>query len=278
MANYTKRHSGEKFGHWTLIERTDVDHWLCQCDCGTRKVVRTDTLTRGISESCGCARKEKITEKPRVDYTGKRFNSWVVIGYVGRGKWRFVCDCGTEAIRELHPIKNGISHSCGCQKSARCSKTNYRHGHYGTRLYNVWHGMKYRCNNEKCGAYKYYGGRGIKVCDEWKDFPSFYDWAMGNGYKEGLSIDRIDVNGDYCPDNCRWATPKEQANNKQDTIRYEYGGEMLTVAQIAKKYDIPDASIRYRLHKGISIDDAIADVSRLKEAGEIGGKRICGGT
>lgn len=127
---------------------------------------------------------------------------------------------------------------------------NYKHGGKGTKLYEVWYSMRRRCNCPKSSNYKHYGGRGIKVCEEWNtDFSIFQKWAFDNGYVEGLSIDRIDNNGNYEPLNCRWATLKEQANNQRNTLKIEYKGTTKTLHQWADCLGIKACTLYYRIFK-----------------------------
>ena len=140
----------------------------------------------------------------------------------GRYYWRFRCKyCGKEFVSAGTDFTSGKLLSCGCKRSENVSKAtsarNYKHGKRNTRLYNIWTSMKQRCGNPKANEYENYGGRGITVCEEWeKDFEAFYDWALKNGYAHNLTIDRKDNDKGYYPDNCKWATMKEQQNNRRN--------------------------------------------------------------
>lgn len=125
------------------------------------------------------------------------------------------------------------------------------------RLNSIWIDMKRRCENANYKDFFNYGGRGISVCCEWHNYDTFKEWALANGYKNGLSIDRVNVNGDYEPGNCRWATAIEQANNKRNTIYIEYHGRRFTISELSREYNLPYRTVFDRIKRGWSIDDVV---------------------
>lgn len=141
---------------------------------------------------------------------------------------------------------------------------NYKHGLKHTRLYSIWNGIKIRCLNPNFIRYKDYGGRGITICDEWKnDFQAFYDWAMSNGYADNLTIDRIDNNGNYEPSNCRWVAMDVQANNSRHCRNIEFNGEVHSLSEWARITGIPRYTLNNRINQyGWSIEDALTRPNR----------------
>lgn len=195
-----------------------------------------------------------------LDLVGKRFGSLLVIerkgsDEKGQSLWFCRCDCGTEKVVRGHDLKGGTK-SCGC--SRRYNTGLYKHGLSNTRLHRIWRSIQDRCYNQNNQDYIHYGGRGITVCDEWKDdFLIFYNWAIENGYNENLTIDRIDVNDGYSPQNCRWVSMKTQANNKRNNKVFTFNGKTLTISQWSKETGIKYGDIQNRLNYGYSFEEAI---------------------
>lgn len=197
--------------------------------------------------------------KPK-DYSQYEFKHCKPLYFVSTSKrgaiWHFKCECGKEFENYIANVKYGTT-SCGCRKKKNGGNRKI-HGMYQTRLYRIWNGMKQRCTNPKNKKYTDYGGRGIKVCNEWNNFVVFREWAMANGYCDNLSIDRIDNDGNYEPNNCRWATSKEQADNKRSTRKITYKGEQKTFNQLAETFGLPPKIIRQRIDNyGWSVEKAL---------------------
>lgn len=196
----------------------------------------------------------------RTDITGQKFGMLTVIERDGYGVdkdgkhyslWKCQCECGNITTISQHLIVTGEKRSCGCLRKQFKSTKGERHGMSGTRLYTTYRMMLARCENPTDHHFKDYGGRGIKVCDEWKNsFNSFYEWAIANGYTDNLTIDRIDVNGNYEPNNCRWATNTQQQRNKRNNKRHLVNGEYLLIKEISEKYNIPEETLRGRMRYG----------------------------
>lgn len=224
---------------------------------------------------------------PRVkDLTGQKYNMLTIIKQSGinkqnRAMWLCRCDCGNEKILAGHDIINGSTKSCGClaketrkenfskrwENKIKKVKKPKRIIKYGkmTRHLKIYKGMKDRCYNPKNKRYKDYGGRGIKICDEWlKDYNAFLKWALENGYDENLTIDRIDVNGNYEPSNCRWATSKQQAFNRRSNHRITINGENKTITEWSEIRNIKITTICARIRRGMNEVDAIITPLKTK--------------
>ena len=261
--------TGQKFGKLTVVSR-NVDKispcgqkyttWDCVCDCGNKTIVSSNNLRRGHTNSCGCL---NLNRERFNNLVGMRFENLEVLhraeDYVkpnGRKilMWQCRCDCGNIVTVSGESLKYGNTKSCGCKR-----RNNFRtHGKSNTRLYEIWTDMKQRCLNPNQKTYKYYGGRGITICEEWlDDFMNFYDWAMENGYQDKLTIDRIDVNGKYEPNNCRWVTMETQLRNTRRNHFIEINGERHTIAEWARIYEINPQTINSRIRKGLSEQNAI---------------------
>lgn len=204
----------------------------------------------------------------KIDLTGKRFGRLVVIEQddfvkYDRPRWLCRCDCGNEIVVRGNSLRQGDTVSCGCVKKEHAralAEFHITHGRSKSRIYHIWFSMKSRCHKVKAPDYSRYGGRGIIVCDEWRNsFQAFYDWAIANGYQEDLSIDRINNNGNYCPENCRWVDSNVQNNNTNRNHYVTYNGETLTIAQWSKKCGISKNTLHSRLTRyGWSIERALA--------------------
>lgn len=215
MKNKNKVHdlTGKKFGKLEVIGIADTKtrrtYWVCKCDCGNYKNVRSDSLLCGAIKSCGCLKREQNKINLNKSEAKQTF------------------------------FKRGFKSS-------------------GDRLYSIWQGVKFRCYNKHDARYHRYGGRGIKLCDEWQnDFMNFYNWAINNGYSEKLTIDRIDNDKDYMPENCRWVDIKTQCNNRCTNIKITIGNATKTLTEWCNIFelDYKKISARYKRNGFISIDE-----------------------
>ena len=187
-----------------------------------------------------------------IDMTNERFGKLVVLSRAenskaGQAKWLCVCDCGKINIVKGQDLRNGKVKSCGCYKIEQQTK----HGDCNSPLYRVWTSMKNRCNCPTNKYYKQYGGKGVSVYPQWgNDFLEFKNWALASGYCEGLTIDRIDVNGNYEPSNCRWITIQEQQFNKTTNVFIKIGEDTKTLTEWCRKFNVNISTARGRMKKG----------------------------
>lgn len=220
---------------------------------------------------------------------GKRFGRLVVLRFVSddhhkNSKWLCRCDCGNETIVYRYSLVTGNTKSCGCWKKEKAILDNTTHGHYHSRLYKIWRGMKNRCYNPKVRSYADYGSKGIIICQEWNDsFEAFYNWAMSSGYDEDApfmecTIDRIDVNGNYEPSNCRWVDKKIQANNKSNNFYITFNNQRKTACEWSDIYGVPSKTIKRRIKDGWNVETALtlpAVIGRNQKGQEA--RRVGGG-
>lgn len=213
-------------------------------------------------------------------WIGQKFSRLTVIGFEKkkppqRGwNWAVRCDCGKEFAADPYAVKSGNTKSCGCLKNevAGSRLRRYTHNTYvHKRLYEILSGIKKRCNNPNSPRYKDYGGRGIKVCDEWTNlvngWDNFVDWAYANGYNDTLTIERKDVNGDYCPENCCWVTRKAQASNKRETRWIVYKGECVQLRALCERIGLRYYTIYDRIYKsGWPVEKAIETKSQQEDS------------
>lgn len=249
--------TGQKYNMLTAIELDRIEngrtYWKFRCDCGNEVVADGSKVRYGTTKSCGCYRKTVPSPK-RADLLGTRFGRLVVVkdlgsNEIGHALWLCKCDCGNEYQATTNHLHFGNINSCGCLK---LEGNNKKHGQSESRIYQTYRGMKDRCFNKNSVRYETHGARGISICDEWlgKDgFENFYKWAMENGYREDLTIDRIDNDGNYEPSNCRWADNITQCNNKTTNVLVTYDGETHTVAEWARIVGIKYGTLYARLFR-----------------------------
>lgn len=259
-----KEFIGEKFNDWTVIDWIQGNkgiEWVCRCKCGEIKTHKVDNIKNGRSKMCkkcySLFRKEEA-EKKVYENIGKK-NGLLTIKEIYKKNEELYCicrcECGNIYENKFKYIRAGDVKSCGCLLH------KVRNEFKNERLFKVWTSMRNRCYNKKAENYKNYGLRGIKICEEWKnDYLTFRKWAYENGYnnkaKRGeCTIDRIDVNGNYEPSNCRWVDMKIQAKNKRQGIlgkKYKIYGKEMTVKEIEKEYGITKNALYFRIRKGLT--------------------------
>lgn len=212
-----------------------------------------------------------------IDITGQKFGRLTVVRKSGRSKsghvmWECCCDCGAKRYVPGAYLRNGHTKSCGCyqadivrESAKKMGTANKRHGMSHDRLHHIWTGMKQRCADNGVKDYQNYGGRGITVCQEWRDsFEAFRDWSLANGYRDDLTIDRINVNGGYEPENCRWITMEQQQRNRTNSRFLTFNGETHTLAEWAEITGIRWGTIKARLNSGWTTERTLTEPVHTK--------------
>ena len=270
---------GEKIGKLFVIKfleyKNNHKYYLCKCDCGNTHIASDTGLISGQTKCCSYCRENNFK-----DITGNKYGSLTVIkrvdDYVFNGgkisQWLCKCDCGKETIVRGDYLRSGHTQSCGCLRGEH----SITHRESNTKLYNVWNSIKSRCFNPNSQAANDYGNRGITMCEEWyNDYTIFRDWAFANGYdpkieyknnNDKLTVERINVNGNYCPENCKLIPLSKQNENKRNNIRYEFNGKKLLAKEWAEETGIPLTTINSRLARGWSIDK-ILTTNKIRETG-----------
>lgn len=197
----------------------------------------------------------------KLNLLGQTFGRLTVISQApsrnGHTRWNCICTCGSEVSVLSTGLRSGNTKSCGCLHSEISVRVNTVHGGKHTRLYASWAHMLQRCRNCKDAKFKDYGARGITVCDEWSEYAHFQKWALENGYRDDLTLDRIDVNGNYCPENCRWVSNKEQQRNKRNNRLLTFNGRTLCIADWAEEIGLPYSVLLLRIQRGWTTERAL---------------------
>lgn len=213
----------------------------------------------------------------KTNLIGQKFGMLTVYEFAGKNKhnkflWKCTCECGGETVVTTGNLNSGNSKSCGCEKYKGNRRT---HGMSDSRIYTIWSSMKGRCLNEKDAHYSDYGGRGITINEEWvNSFAKFYEWSVENGYTDDLTIDRINVNGNYEQSNCRWITIEEQQKNKRNNIHIDINGVEMIASEWARISNTNHQTIFSRIKKGWSGEDLIVEDARRRYDKELISKAL----
>jgi hypothetical protein len=297
---------GKQFGRWTVIgyagkSAANMSLWACRCKCGNESPVLAKHLLSGMSQSCGCLRDELLSARQKakseerartrdpfakpdsplfVDLTGHTYGEWFVVQFAektssGSCSWLCRCSCGTERPVKGSNLRSGTSRSC--RSPAHEYRGNKTHGDSKERLYWIYRGILQRCNDPRNEDY---GGRGITICDEWRSsYIAFREWALSHGYRDDLTIERKDVNGNYTPENCEWIPHPDQQANKRTTVHLTAFGETKHLSAWTRdpRCIVPEYTLRRRVDAGWDDELAIgtpqrtvhcleeADIPRVRE-------------
>lgn len=269
---------GQVHGYYEIVSAESLEdnpQYVLRCtECGAEKRISANSFDKRTNFHCG----KHYVHPVKFDesYIGRKKNFLKVIAisrFPHNNHRAFVCECDCGNTKLIEPVfwEQEIVKSCGCKINELRSENSTTHGHSGDRLYKVWHSMKQRCCNPNNPNYENYGGRGIRVCQEWlDDFMNFYNWAMASGYDYNAefgecTLDRINVDGNYEPNNCRWADIEMQANNKRPSKYrkprrklYEHKGKKYNLCELCKIYGTSSPAVRYRMNKlGMTLEQAL---------------------
>lgn len=257
-----------RFGQLVVIGKSSVKNkhsmWECLCDCGKVIRARSYDLRYGLIKSCGHIE----------NLIGNTYGRLTVIAYAGhfynsagnrQAFWFAECSCDKSILVKANDLKTGKVKSCGCLRSDLGKVKTLTHGLTKHRLYSIYCSMLKRCYNPKATNFERYGGRGILVCKEWRNsFIDFYKWSITSGYKDTLQLDRINNEGPYSPENCRWVTIKEQARNKRNTKYIFFNGETLCISEWSDRLGIPKSTIHNRILAGKELSEVFSLVPLFK--------------
>lgn len=274
--------TGKIIGNWKVLEEDHIDKhhnyiYRCECQC-EHHTIRLKSK-RQMEQRPHC---KKCGQRP-TSYLGQTFGNLLVTSNPYNKNGHLYCDCiclcekHTALSKRIDALTAGIGLHCGCQKGSRKGESR-------SRLFGIWAGMNYRCSEKQVKSHSYYNyyKRGIRVCDAWKDdengFEIFKKWAYDNGYNDSLTIDRIDVNGNYCPDNCRWIPMKEQARNTTRTVYVEFLGKFEKAIDLAEQYGVQTSTIIRRYRNGYKNYDLIAKINLDNTSGHVGVAKNSDGT
>lgn len=283
--------SGEKFNNLTIIKELPSERYkngqikrlvLCKCECGNEVIAPLKSVKSGRTKSCGCLMQTYLSSPHpnrmvKIE-VGERYGKLTIIKEVeprikhnGKIERMFLCrcDCGEEIITPLALMRQGHKQSCGCNRALVkpiSPKPSYQPSlrKDNPRLYRIWNGMRDRCYNKNHTNFYLYGARGIVINDEWLYFENFYKWAMSNGYTDQLTIDRIDTNGNYEPNNCRWVDMLTQGNNRRNNTRITYQGETKTLSEWCREKEISVSVVVGRIKNGWETEDLFLPVRNRK--------------
>lgn len=254
--------TGMRFGRLAVVESVGQNKnknylWRCRCDCGNEIITSGGNLTSGKVKSCGCLQKDIVSAARFDNLVGKKFGRLTVLELVGKEGynyiWKCQCECGDFKFVKSNDLRSGHIASCGCLRRELSIKRFTSHGLSKDRIFTVWVSIKARCLNCNSKAFKRYGGRGITMYPAWaNDFQAFYDYVskLPHFGEEGYTLDRINNDGNYEPDNIRWATVKKQARNRCSNRIVEYQGVRMTLAEAAEKSGINYGTLHSRLKRG----------------------------